>query len=62
MPFFFRPLQFMVFDPRNLVNFAGPTSAAIMLRRQTDWHRRLHSCAMALLLGAGIGRLLPMRC
>jgi hypothetical protein len=57
MPFFFRPLQSMVFDPRNLVNFAGPTSAAIILRRQTDWHRRLHSSAMALLLRASIGRL-----
>jgi hypothetical protein len=60
VPFFFRPLQFLVFDPVTLFTFAGLTVAAIMLRRQTDWHRRLHFCAMSLLLGPGFGRLLPM--
>lgn len=60
VPFFFRPLQFLVFDPVTLFTFAGLTVAAIMLRRQTDWHRRLHFCGMTLLLGPGFGRLLPM--
>lgn len=59
-PFFFRPLQFLVFDPVSLFTFAGLTWAAVALRRQTDWHRRLHFCGMALLLGPGFGRLLPM--
>jgi len=60
VPFFFRPLQFLIFDPVTLFGFAGLTVAAILLRRQTDWHRRLHFCAMSLLLGPGFGRLLPM--
>ncbi|WP_296600151.1 hypothetical protein [Phenylobacterium sp.] len=60
VPFFFKPLQFLVFDPVSLFAFMGLTTAAIALRRQTDWHRRLHFCAMAMLLGPGFGRLLPM--
>lgn len=59
-PFFFRPQQFLVFDPATLVTFVGLTGAAIALRRRTDWHRRLHVCGMAMLLEPGIGRLLPM--
>lgn len=59
-PFFFRPLQFLIFDPATLITFAGLTAAAIVLRRQTDWHRRLHFCGMTLLLGPAFGRLLPM--
>jgi len=60
VPFFFKPLQFLVFDPVSLLTFMGLTTAAIVLRRQTDWHRRLHFCAMTILLGPGFGRLLPM--
>lgn len=60
VPFFFRPLQFLVFDPMTLFAFVGLTVAAVMLRRRTDWHRRLHYCGMSLLLGPGFGRLLPM--
>jgi hypothetical protein len=60
VPFFFRPLHFLVFDPVQVLTFAGLTIAAVVNRRRTDWHRRLHVCGMALLLGPAFGRLLPM--
>jgi len=60
VPFFFRPLQFLVFDPMTLFFFAALTLAAVAMRRQTQWHRRLHFCGMSLLLGPAFGRLLPL--
>ena len=60
VPFFFRPLQFLVFDPVTVFAFAGLTVAAVKLRKRTDWHRRLHFCGMSLLLGPAFGRLLPL--
>jgi hypothetical protein len=60
VPFFFLPQMFLIHDPATLICFAGLTALAIMKRRQTDWHRRLHLCAMAALLGPGFGRILPM--
>lgn len=59
VPFFFRPLQFLAFDPISIFTFAGLTIAAITQRHRTQWHRRLHFCAMSLLLGPAFGRLLP---
>ena len=60
VPFFFRPLQFLIFDPVAVFTFAGLTIAAILMRRRTEWHRRLHFCAMTILLSPAFGRLLPM--
>lgn len=60
VPFFFRPLQFLIFDPVAVLTFGGLTIAAILLRRKTEWHRRLHFCGMSMLLAPGFGRLLPM--
>jgi hypothetical protein len=60
VPFFFRPLQFLIFDPMTVFAFAGLTAWAIAMRRRTEWHRRLHYCGMSLLLGPAFGRLLPV--
>jgi hypothetical protein len=60
VPFFFQPLHFLVFDPLSLVAFAALTGSAILLRNRTEWHRRLHLCGMAMLMGPGFGRFLPM--
>jgi len=60
VPFFFRPLHFLVFDPLSVVAFTGLTVSAIVLRRRTDWHRRLHYCGMSMLLAPAFGRLLPL--
>jgi hypothetical protein len=60
VPFFFLPLQFLIFDPMTVFTFAGLTMAAVVMRSRTDWHRRLHFCGMSLLLAPAFGRLLPM--
>lgn len=60
VPFFFQPLQFLVFDPLSLVAFTGLTLAAVRLRNRTEWHRRLHFCGMTMLTAPAFGRLLPL--
>lgn len=60
VPFIFKPLQFLVFDPVIVFTFAALTVAAVTMRRRTEWHRRLHFCGMSMLMGPGIARLLPL--
>jgi hypothetical protein len=60
VPFIFQPLYFLVMNPLTILTFAGLAAAAILRRRQTQWHRRLMFCGMAMLTGPGFGRLLPM--
>lgn len=60
VPFFFQPAYFLVMNPISVLTFAGLSAAAIVMRRQTRWHRRLHCCGMAFLIGPAWGRLLPM--
>jgi hypothetical protein len=59
VPFFFEPAYFLFMDGLFLLAFAGLAVAAIVKRRQTQWHRRLMFCGMAILTGPGWGRLLP---
>ena len=58
-PFIFRPLQLLAWDSVSLLAFAGLTIWAVAARRNTDWHARLHFCAMVALTGPGINRLIP---
>jgi hypothetical protein len=59
-PPFFDQNSFLVNNPTHLLCFAGVVAWAIAVRRNTGWHRRLMFCAMAMLVGPGVGRLLPM--
>lgn len=60
VPFVFKPLQFLVFDPVIILTFATLTLAGVRMRRRTEWHRRLNYCGMSMLIGPGIARILPL--
>ena len=60
VPFFIQPVHFLIFDFIAIPTFGALTAAAIVLRRRTEWHRRLHFCGMTILVGPAFGRLLPM--
>lgn len=59
-PPFFDPGQFLALDWLNIVGFAGLSWAAVILRKRTDWHRRLMFVGTLSIMGPAWGRLLPM--
>lgn len=59
VPFFFTPGYFLFMDILAVLVFGGLVATAIVLRRRTAWHNRLMVCAMAVLTGPAIGRMLP---
>lgn len=60
VPFFFRPQYFLIANPLTVICFAALTAWAIRMRRQSDWHQRLHICGMTAIIGPAFGRILPM--
>lgn len=60
VPFFFQPQHFLLADPATVFGFVGLFAAAVLMRKHTDWHARLQVGAFVMLLGPGIGRLIPL--
>lgn len=60
VPPFFTNAYFLALTQIEVVLFAAMFAAAITMRRQTQWHRRLMLGATVLLMEPGFGRLLPM--
>ena len=60
VPFFFRDGQFLMLDWISVLGFGGLVAAAIALRADSGWHKRLMLSAMISITGPAFGRLLPM--
>ena len=58
--FFFQPQHFLIANPLTVFAALGFFTAAVALRRRTDWHARLQVASFLMILGPGPGRLLPM--
>jgi hypothetical protein len=59
VPPFWTYAYFLTMNLMALVAFAALTVAAIILRKQTQWHRRLMFCGMAALVVTPFNRLTP---
>lgn len=59
VPPFFSNAYFLALTHIGVSLFAGMVIAAIALRRETQWHRRLMMGAMILILEPAVGRLVP---
>lgn len=59
-PPFFSPSYFLALTQFGMLVFGAVIAAALIRRRETEWHRRLMLGATVLLLEPALGRLLPM--
>lgn len=59
-PFFFDQNEFLFSNSMLLILFGAMAFVALRWRRHSGWHRRLMMTAMTILIGPGVGRLLPM--
>lgn len=60
MPPFFEPGYFLALTNIGMIVFAATIAAAVTLRKNTEWHRRLMLLALIFILEPAIGRILPM--
>lgn len=60
VPPFFPPGVFLVLDVAGVLTFAALTLAAVALRRDGAWHKRLMLCGTVMVMSPALGRLLPM--
>lgn len=60
VPPFFPPGVFLVLDIAGVLTFAALTLAAVALRRDAAWHKRLMLCGTIMVMSPALGRLLPM--
>jgi uncharacterized membrane protein YozB (DUF420 family) len=60
LPFFYPPGLFLVRGIVGLTLFAGLVGAAILRRRQAEWHKRLMLCAAIVVMTPGLERALPL--
>jgi len=60
VPPVFQPQYLLIADPATLVAFFGLLASALALRHRPDWHARLQIGAFMMLMGPGVGRILPM--
>ena len=60
VPPFFPKGVFLAMNVIGVSFFGGLVAAGVLKRREAEWHKRLMLCATTLLLGPGLGRLLPM--
>jgi hypothetical protein len=60
VPPFFTDAYFLALTHVEVIVFAAVVATAIILRKQTQWHRRLMLGATVILMEPALGRLLPM--
>ena len=60
VPPFFTPAYFLALVHVGVLSLAAMVAWAILMRRRTDWHRRLIVGSTVLIMEPALGRLLPM--
>lgn len=59
-PPFFTPAYFLALVHVGIAGFAALVAAAVVRRREADWHKRLMIGSTILLMDPALGRVLPM--